>query len=230
LAAHRPLGSVNRARLESYAEGARFRAERNGCPMGEPRARLALSDRPAQVYGTAPGREGRRPRTPDVRPGAWSAPMRDTARHLAAGAAGGLAGGLVLSAVMLGLEARSGEASDLVRLQRRTAGRVGRPRRGERAPPTAAEEASAHAGHLALSAVAGAAYGVLKRDGTSPVAAGLAFGLGFHALAYGLVGPALGVAPRPWRDGAGSLVQHGLLHALFGAVTGVAADRFAERL
>jgi hypothetical protein len=230
LAAHRPLGSVNRARLESYAEGARFRAERNGCPMGEPRARLALSDRPAQVYGTAPGREGRRPRTPDARPGAWSAPMRDTARHLAAGAAGGLAGGLVLSAVMLGLEARSGEASDLVRLQRRTAGRVGRPRRGERAPPTAAEEASAHAGHLALSAVAGAAYGVLKRDGTSPVAAGLAFGLGFHALAYGLVGPALGVAPRPWRDGAGSLVQHGLLHALFGAVTGVAADRLARRL
>ena len=230
LAAHRPLGSVNRARLEAYAEGARFRAERNRCPIHEPRAWLGLSDRPAQVYGAAPGREGRRPGTPDARPGAWSAPMRGAARHLAAGAAGGLAGGLVLSAATLAMGARSGEATDPVRPRRRAAGGTGRPRRGEHAPPTAAAEATtAHAGHLALSAVAGAAYGALKRDGTSPVAAGLAFGLGFHALAYGLVGPPLRAASKPWPDGAGSLVRHGLLHALFGAVAGLAAGRSGKR-
>ena len=70
LEAHRPLGSVNRARLDAYVEGARFRAERNRCPIHEPRARFHLAGDPAQVYGTAPGREGKRPGTPDARPGA----------------------------------------------------------------------------------------------------------------------------------------------------------------
>jgi hypothetical protein len=39
LAAHRPMGSINRARLHAYEESARFRATRNGpleesCPVG----------------------------------------------------------------------------------------------------------------------------------------------------------------------------------------------------
>jgi ribosomal protein L17 len=66
LAAHRPFGSVNRARREAYVEGARFRAQHNRCPIAEPRSRLALSGQPAQVFGRAPSREGRRPRTPDA--------------------------------------------------------------------------------------------------------------------------------------------------------------------
>lgn len=36
LTAHRPLGSVMRARKETYQASARFRGERNGCPMHEP--------------------------------------------------------------------------------------------------------------------------------------------------------------------------------------------------
>lgn len=71
---------MNRARLEAYADGARFRAARNGSPIGEPRAGLRLSDKPAEVYGDAPGREGRRPGTPgEPRPGGWSASMGWTA-------------------------------------------------------------------------------------------------------------------------------------------------------
>lgn len=112
LEAHRPLGSVNRARLEAYVEGARFRAERNRCPIGEPSTRVALSDDPPQVYGTTPGREGRRPNTPDALPGAWTQPMRPTARFLLVGAAGGLA----LSAVLLALAARRSRTSALRRL------------------------------------------------------------------------------------------------------------------
>ena len=36
LAAHRPLGSVTRARRMAYPVSAGFRVERNGCPIHEP--------------------------------------------------------------------------------------------------------------------------------------------------------------------------------------------------
>ncbi|WP_204623641.1 catalase family protein [Crenalkalicoccus roseus] len=99
LAAHRPLGAINRARRAAYEEGARFRAERNRRQIREPRARLVLAPDPPAVFGAAPGREGRRPGTPDAPPGAWSPPMRPTARGLAIGAAAGLA--LVLGGALL---------------------------------------------------------------------------------------------------------------------------------
>lgn len=38
LAAHRPLGGVNRTRNTTYVASAKFRGEHNGCPMHEPRA------------------------------------------------------------------------------------------------------------------------------------------------------------------------------------------------
>lgn len=43
LAAHQPLGSINRVRKSAYKMSSEFRAQFNGCPMHEPRA-LALSD------------------------------------------------------------------------------------------------------------------------------------------------------------------------------------------
>lgn len=42
LAAHRPLGSVNRARRRAYEMSARFRAEHNGITVAEPREALNL--------------------------------------------------------------------------------------------------------------------------------------------------------------------------------------------
>lgn len=38
LAAHRPLGSINRARLRAYPEMARLRREAGGHPVREPRS------------------------------------------------------------------------------------------------------------------------------------------------------------------------------------------------
>ena len=38
LAAHRPLGSINRARRPAYEMSSEFRAAHSGCPMHEPRA------------------------------------------------------------------------------------------------------------------------------------------------------------------------------------------------
>ena len=230
LAAHRPLGGINRSRREAYASAAAWRAERNGCPMAEPAGDPGLARTPARPYGTAPGREGRRPGTPDARGHGRPQPLNETARHVVAGAAGGLAAGVLLSGAIAGMGAARGEADELAQLQRRTARRAGRPYRHEGAPPSVSEEAFAHGGHLALSAVAGAGYGLAHRGHDSPVASGLVFGLGFHALAYGVVGPALGVAPKPWRDTTASLAQHALLHAVFGVATALASDALARRL
>ncbi|MFA6965016.1 catalase family protein [Bosea sp. (in: a-proteobacteria)] len=43
LAAHRPLGSIMRLRKPAYRMSARFRFERNGCPMMEPKASKDIS-------------------------------------------------------------------------------------------------------------------------------------------------------------------------------------------
>ena len=42
LAAHRPLGHINRARNETYVGSATFRRGFNGCPMHEPRSLAEL--------------------------------------------------------------------------------------------------------------------------------------------------------------------------------------------
>ncbi len=230
LAAHRPLGSVNRARRRAYAEAASFRAERNRCPIHEPRAAIILSDAPAEPYGRAPGREGRRPNTPDARPGKWAQPMQRPVRHALAGAAGGLVAGAVLSGILAATAARAGEPSELALLERRTADRIGLDHHGEWEGPDVTEEAVGHAGHLVLSAVAGAGYALVAHDRAPPIPAGLAFGLGFYALCYGLLGPALRVTPPPTRETPSNLVVRGLNHLLFGVVTAVVARGVARRL
>ncbi|WP_240539990.1 catalase family protein [Salinarimonas soli] len=110
LAAHQPLGAVNRARRDAYPEGAAFRARHNGCPIHEPRGPMRLPTAPAEVYGTSPGREGRRPGTPDAIPGVVGPPMRDVARALFAGAGMGLA--VAAGRLVLNGNAREGAALD----------------------------------------------------------------------------------------------------------------------
>ncbi|MET0363042.1 MAG: catalase family protein [Sphingobium sp.] len=44
LAAHQPLGAVNRARKDSYVMSAHYRARFNGCPIHEPRALSELAN------------------------------------------------------------------------------------------------------------------------------------------------------------------------------------------
>ncbi len=230
VAAHQPLGSVNRARKEAYALSAGFRAEHNRCPIHEPRAGLALSDRAPSLYGRTAGREGHRPNTPDARPGVLGQPLNPTARALVAGGAGGLAAGALLSVLFLGMEAAVGEPSDLVKLKRRTTRLLGRADRRDRAWPDAGEQLVSHGGHMALSLAAGVAYGAAKPAVASPLVAGTVFGAGFYALAYGVLGPALGVTPRLSQDSPGSIAQHGFFHVLFGVATAMVADRVARRI
>ena len=42
LAAHQPLGSVNRSRRQAYEMSAEFRSRFNGCPMGEPQGAVTI--------------------------------------------------------------------------------------------------------------------------------------------------------------------------------------------
>lgn len=95
LLAHQPLGSVNRARRGSYAEGAQFRAAHNSCPIREPRGRLRLSGDPAQAYVGASGREGDRASMQPVPPGEWAVEEGGATRAVARGL-------LLMAAVMLG--------------------------------------------------------------------------------------------------------------------------------
>ncbi len=221
LLAHQPLGSVTRVRRPAYAAMSAFRAEHNGQPNPEPRSAVGLSDAPASAVGTTPGREGFR----NARP----SPQKPGLGHrAAAGAVGGLAGGLLVSAVLLLKQAVTGQPSDLVQLQRKLAS----PRTPSwvQGDANLQEEGAAHGRHLALSAASGALYGALKPDGVAPIEAGLAFGMGFLALAYGGAGPALRVAPPPWRDTPASNLQHVAVHALFGVATALVADRLQRRL
>lgn len=225
LLAHQPLGSVNRVRRPAYAAMSALRAEHNGQPNLEPRGAVGLSDAPANATGTTPGREGFR----NTRPGRQQPGLQKPGlgQRAAAGAVGGLAGGLLVSAVLLLKRAFTGQPSDLVQLQRKLASL--RTPSWVQGGAGLQEEGAAHGGHLALSAASGALYGALKPDGVAPVEAGLAFGMGFLALAYGAAGPALRLTPPPTRDTPASNLQHVAVHALFGVVTALVADRLERR-
>lgn len=227
---HQPLGSINRARKQAYAMSADFRASHNQCPVHEPKAAVALSGAKASAYGIAPGREGRRPGTPDAKLDVYGQPMNQTARQITAGAIGGLAAGVLISAIMAGMEALSREPSDLVKLQRRSSQSLGQKTRGDQAVPSLREEMLAHGGHLALSGITGAVYGAATPKGAPPVVAGSIFGSAFYLLAYGLIGPGVKVTPPLWRDTKLSIVQHGVFHLIFGVATAMITKRAARRL
>jgi hypothetical protein len=156
---------------------------------------------------------------------------RDT-REVLAGAIGGLVGRLAVSGLLLAAEAAGVDpASDLVKMQRRAAGKLRRPHRAVEAPATPGEEAVGQGWHLVLSAGLGAVYGLLRRRiDLPPAGAGAAFGLAFYPLAFGLAGPALGLTKRPWEERPTMLVRRALVHLVFGAVTGLATDRAARYL
>lgn len=151
-------------------------------------------------------------------------------RDAAAGALGGLVAGAVLSGAMLLLERSGRGPSDLVLMERRGARELDLPHRRMDAEPDTGEQAFGHTGHLLLSAALGSGLGIVRRGlGTTAPKAGLLLGLGFYPVAFGLLGPLLGLTRPPWREGPGKVVQNILMHAAFGAVTGLVADRIERR-
>lgn len=148
------------------------------------------------------------------------------------GAAGGLVGGLAVSALLAAKTVALHEpAGELAVIRRRALDRLHRPHRRERARSDRAEEAAGHGWHLLLSVGLGAAYGLVRRRIPGPpAAAGALFGLGFLPVAYGVAGPALGLTEPLWEEAVPVQAQRTLVHALFGALTGLVTELAAERV
>lgn len=158
--------------------------------------------------------------------------MDNLMRETAAGAIGGLAGGAVVTGAMLAAT-RAGldERTLPVKIERWAAYHAGADRKRLKEPVTAEEEMIAQGGHLVVAAALGASYGVLRaRLDLPPVATGLLFGLGLHALALGVIGPALTITKKPWNQSAGEHALRLGMHAAFGVIMAVVAERLARRM
>ena len=154
------------------------------------------------------------------------------AADLLGGAAGGLMGGLAVVALSAGrLAATGATVGEEVAVRRRVEARLGRPHRPEGVRADAPEAAAAYGWRLLLCAITGAGYGLVRRRLPGPPGAGGAvFGLGLAPVAYGLVGPLLGLTAPPWEEAPTVQVRRTLEHLVFGLVTGFVTELAAERV
>lgn len=120
-------------------------------------------------------------------------------------------------------ERNSGKPSELATLERASARRIGLDTPDAAALPSAREQAVIQGGHLALSALAAAAYAAATDEDAAVIPSGLAFGLAFYVAAHWLAGPALGVKEPEWRADPATIGMHGVNHLVFGLVTAAAA-------
>jgi len=93
------------------------------------------------------------------------------------------------------------------------------------------EQAVALGKHLLFNAALGAGYGALH--GTlrlRPLPAGPLYGLGIYALTLGVAGPSFGVTPGPWNQKPLTVGRQLMMHAVYGAVTALAAERVGEAM
>ena len=151
---------------------------------------------------------------------------------LAAGAAGGTVATLAMSALML-----AGGAVGLMGTQppRRVVDKAADKLDLEATDP-GTRNAAASALHVAIGALAGAmlalarsALPVTRSPSNGPLL-GAAFGLGFWALAYLAIAPALNLLPPATRDRPGRPQVMIAAHLVYGLTTAVVSDRLLTRL
>lgn len=136
---------------------------------------------------------------------------------------GAVLAGAALSVLLIRGERQSGRPSELIDLGRSTMRRLGRDVPVADRLPSGVEQVNVQAAHLALSAIAGAAYAATTREEARVLTSGALFGLGFYGLAHWLAGPLLGLKPPEWRSGRSVIAAHAVNHVLFGLVTAAAA-------
>lgn len=149
-------------------------------------------------------------------------------RRLAGAVAGGLVAGLGITAMLIAGERKSGQPSELATLERSGARQLGLEAAAADALPDAGEQAVIQGAHLALSAVAGAAYAAATDEEGSWAVGGLGFGLAFYVAAHWIAGPLLGLKRPEWTSDGKTIAMHTMNHVGFGLVTALGA-RLASR-
>lgn len=99
-------------------------------------------------------------------------------------------------------------------------------------PPGPVTDALASVLHLVVGIIAGAGYGAARtaaRSSLPGVVEGTVFGLGFWAVNYVGLAPALGVLPPPHRDRPGRPPVMIGAHVVFGCVLGAVVDALEPR-
>jgi uncharacterized membrane protein YagU involved in acid resistance len=148
---------------------------------------------------------------------------------MAGAVAGGLVAGLGITALLMAGERKSGEPSEIVTLERKTAEKLGIDTPAADALPSSGEQAVTQGGHLLLSAAAGAVYAATVDEETSVIGSGLVFGAAFYAAMHWITGPLLGVKPPEWQADAKTIGMHSVNHAVFGLVTALGAKLATRR-
>lgn len=146
-----------------------------------------------------------------------------TSKRFAGAIAGGLIAGLGITAMLMAGERKSRRPSELAELERTGAERLGLETPSADTLPDAREQAIVQGGHLALSALAGAAFAASIDEEAPVIASGIGFGLAFYGVAHWLVGPLLGLKRPEWQSGGKTIAMHTLNHVGFGLVTALSA-------
>jgi hypothetical protein len=148
--------------------------------------------------------------------------------RMAGAIAGGLLAGIGISALLLNGERKSGKPSELVLLGRAVAREQGFQTPSDATLPNTVEQAVVQAGHLLLSAAAGAAYAGAVHDDAPVIGSGVGFGLAFYAAMHWVAGPLTKVKNPEWQSDPKTIAVHTINHVAFGLITAFTA-RWAQR-
>ncbi len=143
--------------------------------------------------------------------------------RLAGAVAGGLVAELGITVMLMSGERKAGGPSKLVVLERSGARKLGLGVPPDTELPGTAEQAFVQAGHLLLSAAAGAAYALAIHRDARMVPSGIGFGLAFYAAMHWIVGPVFGLKKPEWQSDPKIIAIHTLDHIGFGLVTAAGA-------
>lgn len=149
--------------------------------------------------------------------------------HTAGAIAGGLIGGLAITAMLIAGERRARATSELTQLERASAEKLKLDTPPPGFLPSGKEQAFVQAGHLALSALAGAAYAATVEEDAPVLASGVGFGLAFYGVAHWIVGPLLGVKKPEWTSARKVIAMHTINHIGLGLLTALGAKASRNR-
>jgi uncharacterized membrane protein YagU involved in acid resistance len=141
---------------------------------------------------------------------------------------GGVVAGLVLAVWLTVGEVVTRGPSQLTEIERQIAGWFGGKTPLTAPMITMPEEYIAIAGHLLLSAGAGAAYALVWRRDRAVIVNGLVFGAAFFIATHAIVGPLLGLTPGMWNFPPSVFATGCVINGFFGLCTAFFAHQLIQ--